>query len=208
MAKVGELLAKVSGEVGAVAKDQKMSGGGMSYNFRGIDAVVNACHRAFVANGVSVLPQLVSIEYVDVKIGRHQNPGVSVRVVMDYVFTGPDGDQLTARVAGEGQDQADKGTAKAQSVAMRVGLLQALMLPTDDPDPDYTYEEQVPADAAPPEFVGLRARAVELAKAAGLNGDQLAEEFASVGGEGRVSVSEDVAALRRVIESLEGASSE
>ncbi|WNO25791.1 ERF family DNA pairing protein [Gordonia phage Goib] len=202
--KVGELLAKISGEVGAVQKNDQMNGGGGGprYNFRGIDAVVNACHRAFVTNGVSVVPQLVSIDYVDVLIGKHGNRGVSVRVVMDYVFTGPGGDQLTARVAGEGQDQADKGTAKAQSVAMRVGLLQALMLPTDEPDPDSYWEEQQPA---PPEYVELRAKAIQLAIGAQIPGGELAAEFEAIGGEGLVSQSEDVEKLRALIEALEGA---
>ncbi|URM87377.1 ERF family ssDNA binding protein [Gordonia phage Banquo] len=200
--KIGQLLAKISGEVGAVGKDDRMSGGQVSYNFRGIDAVVNACHRAFAANGVSVTPQVVSIDYVDILIGRHKNAGVSVRVVTDYTFTGPAGDQLTARVAGEGQDQADKGTAKAQSVAMRVALLQALMLPTDEPDPDSYWEEQQPA---PPAFVELRQRAIQLAVDAKIPGEELAAEFAAIGGEGKVSQSEDVEALGRLIESLEGA---
>ncbi|AXQ51882.1 ERF family ssDNA binding protein [Gordonia phage Catfish] len=199
---IGELLAKISGSVGAVAKDRQMSGGGMSYNFRGIDDVVNACHRAFAENGVSALPQLVSIDYVDILIGRNKNPGVSVRVVTDYVFTGPNGDQLTARVAGEGQDSADKGTAKAQSVAMRVCLLQALMLPTDDPDPDYDCE---PQQAAPPEYVGLRNRAIELALAMEHDGPWLKAEFEAIGGEGPVSKSEDVAKLRELVDQLEGA---
>ncbi|AKC03066.1 DNA recombination protein [Gordonia phage Gsput1] len=202
--KIGELLAKISGEVGAVAKDQQMNGGGSGprYNFRGIDAVVNACHRAFAANGVSVVPQVKSIDYHDILIGRNKNPGVSVRVLTDYVFTGPDGDQLTATVAGEGQDQADKGTAKAQSVAMRVALLQALMLPTDEPDPDSMWEEQ---QTAPPEYVALRSRAIELAVAAQIPGDDLKAEYEAHGGSGAVSQAEDVEALTRLVEALEGA---
>lgn len=202
--KVGQLLAKISGEVGAVAKDQQMSGGsgGPRYNFRGIDAVVNACHARFVAHEVAVIPSVQSIEYADILIGNQKKPGVSVRVVTSYTFVGPDGDTLTATVAGEGQDQADKGTAKAQSVAMRVALLQALMLPTDEPDPDSMWE---PQESAPPPFVLLRNKAIEVAVSLGWTGDQLAAEYKALGGSGKVSEAEDVEKLKELLDAVEGA---
>ena len=44
-------------------------------------------------------------------------------------------------------DSGDKATPKAMSVAFRIALLQALALPTDEPDPDsYAYER---AEAKP-----------------------------------------------------------
>jgi hypothetical protein len=44
-------------------------------------------------------------------------------------------------VLGEAMDSGDKAVAKAMSVAFRIALLQALALPTDEPDPDsYSYE--------------------------------------------------------------------
>ncbi|QDH85081.1 ERF family ssDNA binding protein [Gordonia phage Dardanus] len=203
--KIGELLATIKGEVGAVQKGQQMNGGGGGprYNFRGIDAVVNACHGAFVKHKVVMVPFVQTIEYVDVLIGGQGKRGVSVRVVADFTFYGPEGDTITARVAGEGQDQADKGTAKAQSVAMRVALLQALGLPTDDPDPDSQWEEQQPAP--PLEAVELRERAIAIAKDLGMKGPDLAAEFASIGGQGRVSESVDIPRLGELVEALQGA---
>ena len=45
------------------------------------------------------------------------------------------------RVAAEAWDSGDKAAPKAMSVAFRTALLQALALPTDDPDPDsQSYE--------------------------------------------------------------------
>jgi hypothetical protein len=44
-------------------------------------------------------------------------------------------------------DSGDKATAKAMSVAMRTALLQALCLPTDEPDPDATSYERAPRAA-------------------------------------------------------------
>jgi len=43
---------------------------------------------------------------------------------------------MVATVAGEALDTSDKATAKAQSVAWRVCLIQMLQIPTGDPDPD------------------------------------------------------------------------
>ena len=44
-------------------------------------------------------------------------------------------------VPGESMDAGDKGTPKAMSVALRIALLQALCIPTDEPDPDtHSYE--------------------------------------------------------------------
>jgi hypothetical protein len=51
---------------------------------------------------------------------------------------------LTCRTPGEAFDSGDKSTAKAMSVAYRTALLQALTLPTDEPDPDETVEELAP----------------------------------------------------------------
>ena len=69
-----------------------------------------------------------------------------VIVTVDYVFYGPAGDQITARVLGEAFDSGDKAGAKAMSVAFRTALLQALSLPTDESDPDHASYER---EAAP-----------------------------------------------------------
>ena len=45
-------------------------------------------------------------------------------------------------------DGGDKATAKAMSVAFRIALLQALALPTSEPDPDSTSYERSPAKNA------------------------------------------------------------
>ena len=53
-------------------------------------------------------------------------------------------------VIGEAGDSGDKATPKAMSVALRTALLQTLMLPTDEPDPDsFTYGADDGRPAAP-----------------------------------------------------------
>ena len=143
--KVHEALSAVMGDVRAVSKSERMSGGGMSYAFRGIDAVVNAVAPSLRRHGVVVMPQVIDHEVrtVTTSGGKAAN---HVTVKVRYRFVGPDGDTLEAVSVGEATDHADKGTAKAMSVALRTCLLQALMLPTDEPDPDSEYH---PVEAAP-----------------------------------------------------------
>lgn len=136
--KVHEALSAVMGDVRAVSKSERMSGGGMSYAFRGIDAVVNAVGPALRKHGVVVMPQVLAHEVRTVTTSGSKAAN-HVTVQVRYLFVGPDGDTLEAVSVGEATDHADKGTAKAMSVALRTCLLQALMLPTDEPDPDSEY---------------------------------------------------------------------
>ena len=121
-------------EVGAVRKQERNSAQG--FNFRGIDAVVNACASALNKHGVVTSPQLVSYTYETVEVGQKKTSMAHVIATVDYVFTGPAGDTLVSRVLAEAMDSGDKACAKAMSVAYRIALLQTLNLPTDEPDPD------------------------------------------------------------------------
>jgi hypothetical protein len=76
-----------------------------------------------------------------------------------YRFTAPDGSHLETTVAGEAQDYGDKATPKAMSVAFRTALLQALALPTDEPDPDTATYETSSIGQSPPDRAERRPRA-------------------------------------------------
>lgn len=133
-------LAAVMAEVQAVGKDSVNRDQG--FNFRGIDAVVNAVGPVLRKHGVIVTPHVEAIEY-DAAPTRSGGRINTCRVRVRYTFTGPAGDSLSCLVAGEAFDSGDKSTAKAMSVAFRVALLQALALPTHEPDPDLdTYDAQ------------------------------------------------------------------
>lgn len=137
-----EKLVEVKKDIGAVGKDDRNSAQG--FNFRGIDAVINAVSGPLRKHGVMVYPQLQKMEKgtASTSGGKTMN---TVVVTVDYVFTDGVGD-LLVRVPGEAFDSGDKCVAKAMSVAYRTALIQALSLPTDEPDPDiYSYE----ADAVP-----------------------------------------------------------
>lgn len=134
-------LLAVMQDVRGLGKHQRNTAPNGNYNFRGIDDVMNAVGPALRDHGLAVIPQCRSVEYDAVEVGAKRTPMLVARVLVDYVFVGPDGSSLTATAPGEAFDSGDKATAKAMSVAFRTCLLQALCLPTDEPDPDvHTYE--------------------------------------------------------------------
>jgi hypothetical protein len=139
-------LVKVMKDVGAVKKGERNKSQG--YVFRGVDAVVNAVYPAFVEHGISVQPNVRSFEYGTVEVGKDRTVMGHARVIVEYTFTSAeDGSAVTASAAGEAFDSGDKATPKAMSVALRTALLQSLMLPTDDPEPDASsYERAEPVD--------------------------------------------------------------
>lgn len=138
-----ELLTRVMVDVQTISKDQRNTEQG--YNFRGVDAVVNAVGPVLRKHGVIVLPMLEQSSWRDVRTVRDK-PSREVTVQVRYRFYGPAGDSVDAVVPGESMDFGDKGAAKAMSVAYRIVLLQALCIPTDEIDPDaQTYERDTPS---------------------------------------------------------------
>jgi hypothetical protein len=141
---VVEALAAVMGDVRAVGKDQRNND--QHYNFRGIDAVINAVGPALRRHGVVVMPELLEANYRDVQTSRGK-PSRECTVKVRYTFYGPAGDKLECVTPGESMDFGDKGAPKAMSVAYRIALIQALALPTDEPDPDQDNYERAPDPA-------------------------------------------------------------
>ena len=137
------LLNQVMKEVQPVAKTDRNVA--QNFNFRGIDAVVNAVSPALKKYGVIVIPNVVTYDYSSVEVGIKRTQMGHARLTVEYTFYGPNGDSITTCVASEAMDSGDKATAKAMSVAFRIALLQALALPTDEADPDHdTYERSAP----------------------------------------------------------------
>lgn len=123
--KLAELMPLVMSDIGAVGKDSHNPH--FNYNFRGIDAVMNAVHRSLVKHGVFFVPQIINKEYATVGKQRH----ALVDVV--YAFHGPAGDEiLYGPYSGEGLDTADKATNKALSAALKYLLLHGFCIPTED----------------------------------------------------------------------------
>jgi hypothetical protein len=134
-----EVLNKVKSSIGAVGKNERNTM--QNFNFRGIDAVVNAAAPALNEHGVIITPEIVESNYETVEVGQKRTQMGHVTVVVKYTFWGPSGDYVSSTVLAESMDSGDKACAKAMSVAYRIALLQTLNLPTTDPDPDsVSYE--------------------------------------------------------------------
>jgi hypothetical protein len=152
---VVQALAAVMAEVQSVGKDGKNTQQG--YNFRGIDGVVNAVGPALRKHGVVIIPTLLESSYRDIEVGKNRTLMREVTVTVRYTIHGPAGDTLEGTVVGESMDSGDKGTAKAFSVAYRTFLLQALTIPTHQPDPDeQSYERSEAVPQEDPAVPGLR----------------------------------------------------
>jgi hypothetical protein len=134
-----EALAAVMEDVRAVGKGERNTQ--QNYNFRGIDAVVNAAGPALRKHGVVVVPLVEDINYRDVQTSTGK-ASRECTVKVRYRFHGPAGDHIDCVTPGESMDFGDKGAPKAMSVAFRIALLQALCLPTTDTDPDAQQYER------------------------------------------------------------------
>lgn len=130
---VHQALNKVMGDVQAVKKDSKNQA--QKFNFRGIDAVMNAVGPALRKHGVTILPEDVDVHRSNGTTANGKQIAEAV-INVTYRVYGPGGDSIHGKVAAEAADFGDKAIAKAMSVAYRTFLLQALTIPTDDPDPD------------------------------------------------------------------------
>lgn len=126
-------------EVRSIAKESRNAQQG--FNFRGIDAVMDAVGPALRKHGVTVIPIAIEHEaerYETAKGGKMVNRLAK----MQFTVFGPRGDHFGGVTYGEAADSGDKAMTKAESVALRTFLLQALMIPTGDPDPDAESHER------------------------------------------------------------------
>jgi hypothetical protein len=173
-------LAAVMKSVRAVGKDGWNDH--QKFKFRGIDGVVNAVGPALREHGVIVVPEVLSVAYDSVQTSTGKT-NTACRVQVAYTFWGPDGTSITACVPGESWDAGDKSCPKAMSVAFRTALLQALALPTDEPDPDeHTYEraaEHTTKTEPSPEVAPLLERIRVLASETGIAPTDVLERFAA-----------------------------
>lgn len=135
-------LSRAAADIGAVAKTDRNES--QRFNFRGIDAVVNATHPAFRKHGIIVAPTVRSVERESYTT-KNGTAMVNVHAIVAFRFYGPQGDWIDTVVAAEAADSGDKATPKVMSVALRIALLQVLLLPTDEADPDASSHERAAA---------------------------------------------------------------
>ena len=160
-----QLLSEASAAIGAVEKKER-NDTGKGFNFRGIDTVVNAVSPEFRERGIVVIPNVVDRVYEQIEVGSNRTLMGHVMLRTEFTFHGPT-DAVLSTVDSEAFDSGDKAVAKAMSIGLRTALLQVLMLPTDEPDPDATSYERA-SKVADPTKAEL-GRLVALAKVNGTN---------------------------------------
>lgn len=137
---------RVMADVQGVAKGDKRADPGGKYNFRGIDRILNAVGPAFRKHSVACVPVKTVVHYDKVITGANKTMRIC-EVTVDFRVYGPRSDSFDMQVVGEAFDAGDKAAPKAQSVALRVALINALAIPTEDHsmDPDrHSYEIATP----------------------------------------------------------------
>lgn len=205
MSEIYAALAAVMADCDHVAKRDRNEH--QRFMFRGIDAVVNAVGPILRKHKVIVVPEVESVAYETVTTTTGK-PATACRIRASYHFCASDGSRVTAVVAAEAWDSGDKAAPKAMSVAFRTALLQALALPTDEPDPDaQTYQRDSAPVAPAPMTDKTRAQMFALLSERGITerDAQIAGISAVVGRQigSRSELSE--ADARSVIASLRGA---
>lgn len=138
---------RVMETVRSVAKDERPSDG-PKYNYRGVDTALNVFGPACRLHGVLVIPTRVQASYRDTTTSRG-NATRECTAIVSYRIYGPAGDYIEAEAAGESLDSGDKGSAKAQAVALRTLLFHAGLVPTQDTDPDAHHIERGEAPVRP-----------------------------------------------------------
>jgi ERF superfamily len=106
-----------------------------NYNYVAAADIAGTVGDALAELGVVVIPRLESITYEPHAPGRLDSVRVA-RVIMAYTFTDENsGEEVTAKVAGQGLDAGDKASYKAMTGALKYALLQSFLLATgDDPE--------------------------------------------------------------------------
>lgn len=149
-AKIFKAIADTMNDVSAVGKNSKNEK--QNYNFRGIDAVMNALHPAMVKNRIFVVPEVLEQQREE----RQSKNGKLIYSIckIKYTFFADDGSNISATVIGEGMDSGDKATNKAMSVAFKYACFQVFCIPTEDmTDPD--------AETPPPSIPAISAKQIE-----------------------------------------------
>jgi outer membrane murein-binding lipoprotein Lpp len=159
-AKVLELMRKVN----AIGKDREANqGAGGRFKFRGIDEAMDAVGHAMREVGLTMETEMLGKDYAHNPVTNTFKDGgqekqrtvlwTTATVTYRYIFVDPvDGSRHAFEMAGEGRDASDKATSKAGSMALKYGLLQALMVPVKGLDDGDAESPQVHQDrpAQPP----------------------------------------------------------
>lgn len=127
-------------EINPISKDKKTGGNeGFSFNYRGIDQVMNVLQPLLSKHKVFVAPKVLEQtreRVVTVKNNQEKQTQYSI-LKIEFTFFAEDGTSISAVTIGEGMDTGDKSSNKAMSIAFKYACFQVFCIPTEDiVDPD------------------------------------------------------------------------
>jgi hypothetical protein len=128
---VSVAIARVAGDIGAIAKDQKVQAGPAKFNFRGVDDVLNAIHEPLVRHGVSIVPTGFDVLDQTVGVTKSGTAQQHLMGLVRYRIIGPSGDYIEAAVVAEAQDTSDKAASKMMSMAYKYLCFQTFSIPVE-----------------------------------------------------------------------------
>lgn len=133
------LIPKVAADIGAISKDGENAQ--QKYKFRGIDAIYQESHRAFIKHGIFTVPRVVKIEREE-RLSTNKKTLLYTILTVKYTFFAPDGSFIECVTVGEAMDSGDKSCNKAMSAAHKYAILQVFTIPTEEPKDteDETHE--------------------------------------------------------------------
>jgi len=146
---VHEAMAKVMAAVSHIAKKRSQ---GVSYEFRGIDEVMNALHGPLADNGLFLSPRVLDDWRVEMIPGSPDNKGnprqqtqAVFRVAVDVWHESGESVTLGPGLA-QSHDYGDKSVYQAQQNAIKYLLLEAFAIPTAEQDMDAREADDVPVE--------------------------------------------------------------
>lgn len=148
-----DLLPKVAMDVGAIGKKRRNEQ--QSYNFRGIDDVLDAIHEPLCRHGVTPTTRVFDVKY-EIRPSSRGTPQSWILLMLEVTWNAPDGSSLSTVTAGEALDSGDKATNKAMSAALKYAYFQTFSIPLNEGDADSESPELGPrgplssAPATPP----------------------------------------------------------
>lgn len=203
-------IAAVQGELAKVGISKSRRNSQQGYNFRGIDEVYAALSPLLAANGLVIVPRVISRECVEGQT-RKGDPLFRVTVHAEFDFvSAEDGSVHTAATFGEAMDSADKATNKAMSAAYKYAAFMTFAIPTEgDNDADAHTPEVAPRRVQPNEAIApsppsdaVITKIIQLCEAVGGNQAKVVCDAYKVSAITDLTASQADAVVKRLTEKL------
>lgn len=206
-------LAKITGEIGVIAKDGNNQQ--QKYKYIEYETIAGKFRELFSKYGVVLIPSMVEQERSAITTSRGSS-GVSTVCHFEFTVVNADkpDDRFVVKWQGEAADYGDKATNKAATAAVKYYLMRQFNISSkgdEDPDsqtPEVTQKQQKPAMASVRQIVAVSKLLAN--KGVTSDKDRKAILGAAIGGKGAVLDPSKVTVvkLKEVANRIEGATLE